>query len=158
MGAEKEPKTPSEFLDRLGEFLMERPEESVEDLRARLRDEGVDPDQAVARVRQLVDEKLKESRLAWRQKARQERSGLAEGLAGVHSFAQWTREQMLARAREIMAGTRGAQPAYAHFRNFERMTDEDLRSLLEDFERTTELEKRAQSGAEEQGNAGNKKH
>lgn len=152
MGAEKEPKTPSEFLDRLGEFLMERPEESVEDLRARLRDEGVDPDQVVARVRQFVDSKLKESRLAWREKARQARLGIAERLADVRLAGQWTREQMLARVRDLLAGSQA--PAYAHFRNFEGMTDDDLRSLLEDFERMAELEKHEQAGSEGQGDVG----
>ncbi len=158
MATDKEPETPSELLDRLSEFLMERPEESVEDLRARLKKEGVDPDRVIQRVRQLVDTTMKQSRLAWREKARQERLGLAEGMTDVRSFGQWTREQMLALARDILAGTRGVQPAYAHFRNFECMTDEDLRSLLEDFERTAALEKREQPGSEEQGDAGNKKH
>jgi hypothetical protein len=158
MTTDKEPQTPSELLDRLNEFLMERPEESVEELRARLKGEGVDPDRVIQRVRQLVDTTMKRSRLAWREKARQERLGLAEGLASVRSFGQWTREQMLARARDILAGSRGVQPANAHFRNFERMTDEDLRSLLEDFERTAAMEKREQPGSEEQGDAGNEKH
>ena len=76
----------------------------------------------------------------------------------MRSFGHWTREQMLARVRDIMAGVRGVQPAYAHFRNFERMTDEDLRSLLEDFERTAAMEKRERPGSEEQGDAGNEKH
>lgn len=157
MATDKEPQTPSELLDRLNEFLMERPEESVEELRARLKEEGVDPDRVIQRVRQLVDTTVEQSRLAWREKARKERLGLAEGLASVRSFGQWTREQMLARVHDILAGTCGVQPAYAHFRNFERMTDDDLRSLLEDFERMAELEKHEQAASEGQGDVGIKK-
>ena len=153
MATDKEPKTPSEFLDRLGEFFMERPEETTEELRARLRDQGVDPDQVIARVRQLVDAKAKEARLAWREKAQQERFAASQLLEGVRLSGKWTREQLIERIREFLAASAGATlaNAQAHFRNFERLTDNDLRSLIEDFERTAALEGQSELGPKGNG-------
>jgi len=150
MATDKEPKTPSEFLDRLGEFFMERPEETTEELRARLRNQGVDPDHVVARVRQLVDAKAKESRLAWREKARHERLAASQRLESMHLPGQWTREQLIECARAFLVGPAGARLAHAqaHFRNFERLTDNDLRTLVEDFERTAVLEEQSELESE----------
>lgn len=59
MRARRKPSTVSDLLDCLSEFLAPGPDESVEDIRSRLRGEGLDPDRVVARVRQLVDAKLR---------------------------------------------------------------------------------------------------
>lgn len=144
MGVGKEPKTVSEFLDSLSEFLGARPEESKEEIGARLKAEGLDPERVVARVRQLVDSKLKESRLEWREKARRERQGIVQDLADIPFVGKWTRDEMLTRVRQILAGDQRSELASAYFRNFERITDNDLHSLLEDFERMTKLEKQIQ--------------
>lgn len=80
--------------------------------------------------------------MGWRAKAQQDRKGLGQRLAAVHLPGRWTRDEMYALLRDILAGTHGGRPASAHFRNFEQMTDDDLRSLLEDYHRMLELEKK----------------
>ena len=54
-------KTASEFLDRLADLFAETdPNESTEDLKKRLEEEGIDTDKAVARVKALVKKHLEE--------------------------------------------------------------------------------------------------
>jgi len=54
-------KTASEFLDRLADLFAETdPNESTEDLKKRLEEEGIDTDKAVARVKALIKKHLEE--------------------------------------------------------------------------------------------------
>ncbi len=143
MAKEKEPRTASEFLDRLSEFLTDRPEESAEELRERLRNEGVDPDRVTERIRQLVATRSKEIRLGWQEKARQEREAAAERLKDVRGVGGQSRREIIERIRAMLTGQAGPRPALgqAYFRKIEEMTENDLRSLLDDLERAQRLGK-----------------
>ncbi len=142
MAEEKSPRTPSEFLDKLSEFFGATGEDSLDELRDRLRAEGVDPDTLIARVRELVGTRSRTIQLQWQAKARQERLEASERLKGLTASLAGTREQVLDRIRGLLAGGPAAQQAQlqAYFRNFEGMSDRDLASVLEDLERVKRLE------------------
>src|SRR5262245_25202339 len=141
MPKENEPKTTSEFLDRLSEFLGEPMDEPLDILQARLKEEGLQPEQILDRIHRLAVEKFEEARLAWQIKAREERLAAAAQLKDVGLAARMTREECLGRIRTLLSGLRGDQFALAQVRHrkFEVMTDNDLQSLLEDLEGSVAL-------------------
>ena len=61
--ARKPPQTTSDFLDLLTDFLADSSEESIEEVEANLREEGIDPEEVADTIENLVHEKLDEYRL-----------------------------------------------------------------------------------------------
>ena len=63
MAEKKSPKTASEFLDYLTDLFADVSHLSTEEIEEDLQEMGVDTKKAVQRVKNLVNEKLEESRL-----------------------------------------------------------------------------------------------
>ena len=126
----KKPGTTSEFLDRLNEALSGVPAESREELEADLREEGVNVERVVAGVLRLVDEAL--ARESWQERARRERAAALERMKERHR-SRLEPGILRQRVSEFRAGTQ--------FRKFEKATQKDLESLLDDEDVVEQLEK-----------------
>jgi len=127
----KKPGTTSEFLDRLNDALSDVPAESREELEADLREEGVDVQKVVAGVLRLVDEVL--ARDSWQERARRERAAVLERLRVLRRARGVDPGLLRQRVSEFHAG--------AQFRKFEKATEKDLESLLDDEDLVEQLEK-----------------
>ena len=55
----KPPQTTSDFLDLLTDFLADSSEESIEEVEANLREEGIDPEEVADTIENLVRGRLK---------------------------------------------------------------------------------------------------
>jgi len=133
----------SEFLDRLTELLTNLPERSTEELKEDIRAEGINPEQIVNRVQRLVETKLDEHRLAWREQARKGRTAMLERFHRVTSDSPDTPQGIREKIKDILSGVWGQQAqsyAYAHFRKLEEVTENDLKTLLDDVKRLELLE------------------
>lgn len=139
----KPPETASEFLDRLTQLLASVPDRSLEELKEDLQAQGIDPERVVDRVQRLVDAKLNDYRLRWQEQAKRERLAILGRLRNVTPKLPAARSDLERRFAEIISGLWGPRAqAYVHayFRKLERITENDLRSLLEDLERLKLLE------------------
>ena len=134
----KPPGSSSELLDCLTDFLAESSELTNEEIKEDLRAKGVDPEKVVQRVKNLVESKLEERRLAWLKRARTERLAVLEKLKSVKSSTfSGTLEELKGKAIAILSGQFGQEAsmhAQVYFRNPEDVTENDLRSLLDDLE------------------------
>lgn len=77
----------SEFWDGLTEFLTKEDDRSIQEVKEDLLAEGIDPEKTIQRVRELIVNKFDEHRLAWREKARQERLAALQQIQNVESSA-----------------------------------------------------------------------
>jgi len=101
-------------------------EQSPADAEAELRELGVDVDLFLARVRQRRAQEDEHERLAWLRAAR---DSLETGVIPVPSrYMTMDHEQLVDEFR------RREQQAHAYFHKLERLTDDDLRSLLADLD------------------------
>jgi hypothetical protein len=108
-------------LHRLLDFAADAPltpEEAKEEL---VRD-GVDVDAAVSQALAFVAARRKEARLAWQTPAL-EKARAFRAASRKRDYSGWDRADLLREVRQIEVGG---------FRNFEEMTDDDLRTLLAD--------------------------
>lgn len=138
MSHRKPPENASEFLDGLIELLTDLPERTIEELEEDLREEGIYDEEFVHRVQDLVKTKLEEHRLAWLESARQEMSATLEKLSEAQpSSSPGTLEELKEKITLILSGRFGEEASkytHIHFRKLDKVTENDLRSLLDDLE------------------------
>jgi len=119
-----------ETLDTLTDAFGRSDEQSTEEVLADIRDEGIDVDVALARLKKArlnIAMKAKRSVL---DSAREKRLKLVEkGHEFIGKFSDWTREQILARIKKLS----GLEAGLA-YRDLEAMGTEEMTSILEDLE------------------------
>lgn len=130
----KPPETTSELLDVLTDFLSETSEEEdLAQIRQELREAGINADEVVSNMVNMVHDRLAEHKLA---KARRQR------LLTLHKMKQRgeisdqatdLKTVIMERIRSLAHGNQ--QLAQAYFRKFDNATEEDLKSLLEDLDK-----------------------
>ncbi len=137
----KPPENASELLDRLTDFLTEPSDRTNEELKEDLRAKGIDPEKVVQRVQSLVKTKLEERRLAWLERARQERSADLERLSRVQpSRTIATLGELKQKVESILSGQFGPDAsehahAHLHHRSLDGVTEDYLRTLVDDLVR-----------------------
>lgn len=138
------PETERDLISALAEaFKHAEADLSIGEVDEELRAAGLNPEELGARLAAVAEQAYRQSPYNWRQRASAERAE-AERLLRQKLVAkrELSREAML---REIQAiSSRSPEVrAQAHFRNFERATDEDLAGLLAELQL---LEERASEG------------
>jgi hypothetical protein len=128
-----DPKKDRAIVRALLEFC-EDVEPSASEIEEDLRAEGVDIEAFLARVDARVGEVKEEERLS-RLRAAREKLRSHKVRPRTHRYDDWDHGALVAE----LARRQAAQPqAGAFHRNFEKMTDDDLRTLLEDQDETEE--------------------
>jgi hypothetical protein len=131
------------FLANLESFLTET-DPVREELAQSLRDDGIDPDHLDNDLREL----LKKHAPTWKQKAERERHSALEALSKAKAAVSRTRaetEQGIRKIVEAMRQLGAPDTAGAYHQKFQRATDADLESLLEDLEAQYEAMKSKKS-------------
>ena len=108
-------------------------DQTAEEAEQELIGDGVNVTGFLARVHQAVQQKQKDERLAWRNDARRNADAFSQTHDMFDRFASMTRAELVAEAYRY--------PDQLHFKNFEKATDDDLRSQLADRARLEELTK-----------------
>ena len=139
MAKKRTPETTAELLRVIERFTDDPCDLTNEELQTELREMSIDPDALVARVQGLVDSSVTKARLAWKTKARKERQSLLRHLEAVEPDAP--SQNMKAEIESILTSlSEGAVPGVqAYWRKFEKATESDLQSLLEDLKRLEKL-------------------
>lgn len=117
-------------LDALTDALGRSDEQSIEEVLADIRDEGIDVDAALARlkkVRLTIEMEAKRSALDIAMKKRLKL--VEKGHKFIGKFNDWTRDQIQARIKELSGPEAGLA-----YRDLEGMGTEEMASILEDLE------------------------
>ncbi len=126
----------SVFLDNLAEFLGETEGQDVKDIKDELREEGIDVDAFVAKVKGVIAQKSSEAKRSWITKAK---AGHAAALEKLNEFIPDIPEDTAALKDKIRQLISSEQLSGAYFRNFKEMPYEDLKKLYEDYLRLRHL-------------------
>ncbi len=132
------------LVDALTDTLGRSEDQSLEEVKEELREEGVDVE---ATLRGLLAFKEQVSRAARRERletARERRHQTEVARSGLLGrFRDWTKEQVLSRIEEITASQGIAFTV--SYRDLGSRTKEDLISLLEDLEIASQVERHDQN-------------
>ena len=117
-------------IDALTDALGRSDDQAIEDMLADIKNEGIDADAALARLKESrLNIAMEAKRLAL-DSARAKRLKLVEkGHEFIGKFNDWTRDQIMTRIKELSGP--GASLAY---RDLDRIGTEEMISILEDLE------------------------
>ena len=119
-----------ETLDTLTDAFGRSDEQSIEEVLGDIRDEGIDVDAALARLKKAQLNIAMEAKRSVLDSAREKRLKLGEKVPEfIGKFSDWTSEQILARIKEL-----GGLEAGLAYRDLETMGTEEMTSILEDLE------------------------
>lgn len=137
MGSKKEHKEASEFLDNLVEFYSSFDNLSLDELKEELREDGFDPEALLVRAKGLIDSKIRNAKKhAWKEEARRKRISWKKQFSKKEVEVPENISELKKGISDFVKGRHGSDvqhQASAFFRNLEEVTDDDLKSLYEDF-------------------------
>jgi len=122
---------PNDFEPRLFRFLEEDPPETTEELKAQLENSGIDPEAEVAWVTEYVSSQFAALSCAQIRAASHERTTLLEKLATLKEKSSVVVAKMIERLES--GGEVQLDAFQAAYSKLEDPTEEDLRSMLEDW-------------------------
>lgn len=119
-----------EILDTLTDALGRSDEQSTEEVIEDIRDEGIDADAALARLKKVQLSISMKAKRAALDSAREKRIKLDEkGHSFIGKFKDWTEDQIMERIKVLS----GPEAGFA-YRDLEAMGKEEMVSILEDLE------------------------
>lgn len=132
MNADKRYKELS-FLNNLFEALGDNDHMSTDDIKKELRNDGIDPDATLQRLMAVAKQVAADSKRSVLDLARKERlQQEAKPKRTFDNLINWSREQLLAKIKSL--SLEDNQIAAASYRDLEKLTEDNLRALLEDVE------------------------
>src|SRR5712691_2596205 len=135
MSERRPPATEDELIRAFTDLFDAVEPETPEEIQTTLRDTGYDPDSVAARMQAIVARAIENSPLNWRNRAQEELESEKARLETMASPQPHNRADIINSIKQLLTGLLHPQFELAtHFRNFDRATDEDLVSLLADFE------------------------
>jgi len=109
-------------------------DQTPEEAQQELVDDGVNVSAFLSQVQQAIDQQKKEDRLAWKREAEKNRQAFSRSTDVTLRFASMSHAQLHAAASQYANEV--------HFKNLEKQTDDDLRTLLADRARLEEMGKK----------------
>lgn len=129
----------SVFLDNLTEFLGETEGQDLKDIKDELREEGIDVDAFVAKVKGVIEQRSSEAKRSWITKAKAGHAAALEKMNKIVLDIPKDAEALRKKVRQLISGR---QPAGAYFRNYKDMPYDDLKKLYKDYMRLEHLKEK----------------
>jgi len=132
-----------EFLMSLANFIAEDEETDVLTLKSELKEQGVNTDALLSRVKQLIDDKLSARLKERRAAALTESQTFLSQLENVKVVLPKSIEEVKEMLQKFAAGEYGGpmkEAAVGAFRKFDKATEQDLRTILEDLLKLKEIQ------------------
>lgn len=123
------------FIDTLTDALGRSNEQSIDEVKKDLQNDGIDVEKTVKKLINMVQEismTAKREQLDVAREKREKRESKKSFFA--NKFAEWNKEKVIAKIKEI-ASSLGTDVSIA-YRDLDSKNTEDLKSLLEDMEMT----------------------
>lgn len=117
-------------LDTLTDALGRSEGQSIDEVKVELRDEGIDVDAALTRLKNVQQHISMVAKRSVLDTAREKRLKLVKkGHEFIGRFSDWTRDQIIERIKELSGPEAGLA-----YRDLEAMGTEEMASILEDLE------------------------
>ena len=132
-----------EFLMSLANFVAEDEETDVLALKSELKEQGVNTDALLSRVKQLIDDKLSARLKERRAAALTESQTFLSQLENVKVVLPKSIQEVKDLLQKFAAGEFGGpmkEAAVGAFRKFDKATEQDLRTILEDLLKLKEIQ------------------
>ncbi len=124
-----------DFLDALTDATGESENQTPEEIKQELRDDGVEVDGMIDRLLNSVENISMKAKRQQLETAKHSRLQFEKNKPSLlNQFKDWTKEQVMERIREL-ADSPEKEVAFA-YRELENKSDDDLRAILEDLEFT----------------------
>lgn len=121
------------LLNNLFESLGDNENMSADDIKKELRDDGIDLDATLQRLMAAATQAAADSKRSVLDLARKERlQQEAKPKRTFDNLINWSKEQLLAQIKSL--SLEDNQIAAASYRDLEKLTEDNLRALLEDLE------------------------
>jgi len=126
----------SEFLDSISKFLTYSDGQNIEDIKNDLRSSGIDIDRITHNAKQLISNKLEESKRSWITEAN---TKLKNKLAQVESLSVDIPDSINELKKRFAEIIKSEPKLILAHRNFSEMSDDDIRDSYVDFVRLIKL-------------------
>lgn len=130
------------FLDNLSEFLGNSEGQDLNDIKTELREEGIDVDAFVTKVKGMITAKSSEAKRSWIMEAKAGRAAALEKMKRCKPDIPKDAATLLEKLQQIIAGGESRELAGVYFRNLKDMPYEDLKKLYEDYLKLQHLKKK----------------
>lgn len=132
----------SDFLYNLSEFLGDSEGQDLSDLKSKLREEGIDIDAFVTKVKGMIAAKSAEAKRNWITEAKVGRVSALEEMKECKPEIPEGVPALIEKIKQIITGGESGELASAYFRNLKDMPYEDLKKLYEDYLKLQHLKKK----------------
>ncbi len=130
---DKETKESIRFLDRLTDFLGTSEEQTKEEVKAELREQGVDIDRMLVRGKEMIRQTIAAKKLQWMQDAALIREQMRKQIEADKSEVPKDMQTIKEKIKEWLGLGEQQPEALVFFRNFEKLNDDDLRELYKEY-------------------------
>ncbi len=130
----------AEFLKNLCEFLSNTDDLTPEEVRAELIEEGIDVDKMISKADSMVKAKISDEKRAWLREAPAKRISMLEKLNSIAPEASLTIADIKDKITQLVKSGKAKEFALA-FRNFNQLSDDDLRKIYSDYIQLLNLKK-----------------
>lgn len=141
----KKASTDSEFLDNLTCFFKSFEDLDEAAIREELKEEGINPEKLLSRAKVLIEAKLKEAKMSWKNAALEKKNLMLEQISSAKYEIPHNSEELRKKIKELLSKFTSEQlPSYAQafYRKLDQITEEDLKSFYSDLKRLEHLKKK----------------
>jgi hypothetical protein len=132
------------ILDTFTDALGRSEGQTVDEVKAELRDEGIDVEVTLARLKNVQQHISMAAKRSVLDIAKEKRLGLVKkGHAFIGKFDDWTRDQIIERIKKLSGPKAGLA-----YRDLEAMGTEEMASILEDLEMAREISSKESGDSE----------
>ncbi len=121
------------FIDRLTDFLGTSEEQSKEEVKAELREQGINIDNMLLQAKDTIGQMIKEKKMQWLQDAPRIKEEMRKHFEADSIQIPDDIQSIKAKINEWLGIGDRQQEALVFFRNFNNLNDDDLRQLYRDY-------------------------
>lgn len=135
---EKEPiRSEVELAEAFDQLFNEIPSpQTQEEIDKYISDAGIDPDSFSLKIKKMVADAIEKSSLNWRNEANQTKIEKARTqLESIRDISEFDHSKLVSIVENAFARIKMANPQFSsiHYRNHSELSDEDLKSLLQEL-------------------------
>ena len=129
----KELKESMRFIDRLTDFLGTSEDQTKEEVKAELQEQGIDIDNMLIRAKEMINQAISAKKMQWLQDAPRIREEMRKQIEADDILIPFDIKAIRGKIKEFMGVGDHQKEALVFFRNFEKLNDDDLRWLYKDY-------------------------
>jgi len=121
------------FLDRLTDFLGTSEEQTKEEVKAELREQGINIDNMLVQAKEMINQTIAAKKMQWHQDAPRIREEMRKQIEADNVQVPDDIQTIKGKIKEWLGLGEQRQEALVFFRNFDKLNDDDLRQLYKEY-------------------------